>query len=70
MNQTFDIFIDQLVEDEDLRHAFIRGPRKNLGMADQWALPLSDNEISALIAMEPALWERVAEEFIDRLQAA
>ena len=70
MNQTFDIFIDQLVEDEELRHAFIRSPRKTLGMADDWAMPLSDSEISSLIAIEPSLWDRVAEELIDRLQAA
>ena len=70
MDATFEIFIDQLVADEEFRHSYLRSPRQTLGMADEWALPLSDTEISTLIALEPSLWDRVAEELIDRLQQA
>ncbi len=70
MDQNLDIFIDQLVADDEFRHCFIRNPRKTFGIAEDWALPLSDSEISALIAIEPALWDRVAEELIDRLEQA
>ena len=68
MDQTIEIFIDQLVTDEEFRHMFLRHPRRTLRMAGDWGLPLSDREISALLAIEPALWDRVAEALIDRLR--
>jgi hypothetical protein len=48
----------------------VRHPRQTLRLADEWGLPLSDSEINSLIATEPALWDRVAEELDDRLQQA
>jgi len=70
MEQTIAIFIDHLVADEEFRHDFLRNPRRTLRLADEWGLPLSDSEISALIATDSAVWERVAEELDDRLQQA
>ena len=70
MEQTIAIFIDHLVADEEFRHDFLRNPRRTLRLADEWGLPLSDSEIRSLIATEPAVWDRVAEELDDRLQQA
>jgi len=68
VEQTIEIFIDQLIADEEFRQMFLRRPRQTLRMAADWGLPLSDREIGALLAIEPALWDRVAETLIDRLR--
>jgi hypothetical protein len=70
MDQTFEIVIDQLVEDEEFRDSFFRNPRKTLRLADEWGLPLSDSEIHSLLERTPAVWERVARELNARLQEA
>jgi hypothetical protein len=68
MDQTFSIFIDELTADEELRYSFLRSPRGTLRMASEWGLPLCDSEISSLIAIDPSIWERVAETLMDRTQ--
>ena len=70
MSQTLDIFIDELLADEELRFNFFRNPRRMRWLAEQWELPLTDSEIQALIAMDPSLWDRIAEQLCSRLQQA
>jgi len=70
MKQTFEIFINELVSDEELRTSFLSSPRRTLELAGDWGLPLCDSEIRSLIAAEPSIWDRVAEELDSRLQAA
>jgi hypothetical protein len=70
MDQTFNIVIDQLVEDEEFRDAFLRNPRKTLRLAREWGLPLCDSEVYSLLAMTPSVWTRVAQAMTARLQEA
>lgn len=70
MEQTFEIFIDHLLADEELRDSFLRSPRQTLRLAAEWGLPLCDSEIQSLIATGQSVWERVAEELDCRLQDA
>jgi hypothetical protein len=50
MEHTVEIVSDQLVADEEFRDSFLRNPRRTLGLADEWGLPLSTTEIHALVA--------------------
>jgi hypothetical protein len=68
--QSLDIFIEELIADEEFRDAFFRNPRRTLRLAADWGLPLSETEIRSLIAAEPLVWDRVAEEIVSRLQEA
>jgi hypothetical protein len=70
MKQTFDIFIDELVTDEEFRETFLRRPRQTLALADDWGLPLSSSEIRSLIATEAGVWDRLAETLNARLIAS
>jgi hypothetical protein len=70
MDQTLDIFIDELMTNEELRYSFVTRPQQTLRLADEWALPLCESEIRTLIAMEPAMWDRVAEALSLRLREA
>jgi len=70
MGQSVEIFIDELVSDEEFREAFLRSPRKTLQFAADWGLPLSESEIRSLMAIDQSMWERVVEELDVRLQAA
>jgi hypothetical protein len=70
MEQTFEILIDELVSDEELRRSFFASPRRTLQLADEWGLPLCDSEIRSLITTDQSVWDRVAEELDSRLQRA
>lgn len=70
MEQTFEIFIDELASDEELRHSFLANPRRTLMSADDWGLPFCDSEIRSLLATEQSVWDRLAEELDARLQQA
>jgi hypothetical protein len=67
--QSLDIFIDELVSDEEFRDAFLRNPRKTLRGAAEWGLPLCESEIRSLIA-DRRLWDRVVNALNTRLQEA
>jgi hypothetical protein len=56
------IFLDELVGDEELRDAFLRSPRKTLELADDWALPLSATERWSLLAAHQALCDGLVEQ--------
>jgi hypothetical protein len=68
--QSLDIFIDELVADEEFRESFLRNPRRMLRLAAEWGLPLSESEMRSLILAEPSVWDRIAEEIDSRLQEA
>jgi len=70
MKQSIAIVVEELLADEEFRSSFLRNPRKALWLAGEWGVPLTDSEIGALLAAEPALWDRVAEDLIDRMQQA
>ena len=69
-DQSLEIFVEYLVEDEDFRDEFLRNPHRTLRHAAEWGLPLSDSEMSALLATDPAVWDRIADDLDSRLQAA
>ena len=64
------MLIGRLVTDEDFRRAFERDPQQVLGHAVEWGLSLSEIEVTALLATDQALWERIALELDSRLQKA
>ena len=68
--QSLDIFIDELVSDEELRDSFLRSPRKTLTLAGNWGLPLCESEILSLMASGQSFWVKVVEELDARLQEA
>jgi len=68
--QSLEIFIDHLIEDEELRDAFLHNPAKTLRLAADWGVPLCDSEIRALVAIGPAIWDRITDDVGARLQEA
>ena len=70
MRQSIEIFIEELVTDEEFREAFLRSPRKTLQFAADWGLPLSESEIGSLMSIDRSVWDRVVEELDVRLQEA
>jgi len=70
METALNLFIDELVINEDFRDSFLRSPRRALRTAQEWGLPLADSEIQLLLDVKPGTWDRVAEELGWRLQAA
>lgn len=70
LNDSLEIFIDELMSDDELRDAFLREPEQMLSRADDWALPLSDSELQSLRTPPYALWDRVTEELQARYRAA
>lgn len=67
--QSLDIFIDELMMDEEFRDSFLRNPRKTLQRAGDWGLPLCESELRSLLA-DSRLWERVVHALNTRLQDA
>jgi hypothetical protein len=65
-----ELLIGRLVTDEDFRRAFQRDPRRALSDAAAWGLALSAIEVSALLATDQTLWDRIAVELDSRLQKA
>lgn len=70
MQRHIELLIGRLVTDEDFRRAFERDPRSALSEAEQWGIALSAVEVSALLATDRSLWERIATEVDSRLQKA
>ena len=70
MQRHIEMLIGRRVTDEDFRRAFERDPRQVLSRAAEWGLALSEIEVSALLATDQALWERIALELDSRLQKA
>jgi len=65
-----ELLIGRLATDEDFRRAFQTDPRRTLGEAAEWGLALSAIEVTALLATDQTLWDRIAVELDSRLQKA
>ena len=70
MQRHIELLIGRLVTDEDFRRAFQIDPHKTLSDAEQWGLALTAVEVSALLATDQTLWDRIAIELDSRLQKA
>ena len=70
MHRHIELLIGRLVTDEDFRRAFQDDPRQALNDAAGWGLALSAVEVSAMLATDQRLWERIAVELDSRLQKA
>ena len=62
--------IGRLVTDEEFRETFLSDPHRALGELLERGTHLTHAEIAALIATDPVLWGRVAEQIDQRLQKA
>lgn len=70
MHRSIEMLIGRLVTDEDFRRAFERDPQQTLIDAAESGLCLSCVEVTALIATDRTLWDRIALELDCRLQKA
>jgi len=66
--RTIERAIDRLLTDEELRHEFIRSPRRTLGQLNEQGWELSRVEADALLSIEIGLWSEVAARIDSRLQ--
>ena len=65
-----EMVIGRLVTDEEFRQTFLSDPHLALAELLERGTFLTHAEIAALIATQPSLWGRVAEEIDQRLQKA
>jgi hypothetical protein len=65
-----EILIGELMADEELRDAFLRDPDRTLQRASDWALPLSESEVSSLRQSAHRLCDTVVEALEVRWPAA
>ena len=65
-----EMVIGRLVTDEEFRQTFLSDPHLALAELLERGTHLTHAEIAALIATQPSLWGRVAEEIDQRLQKA
>ena len=68
--RSIEMVIGRLVTDEEFRETFRSDPHRALAELLERGTHLTQAEIAALIATEPALWGRVADEIDSRLQKA
>ena len=66
--RTIERAIGRLLTDEELRHEFIRSPRRTLAELNEQGWELSRLEVDALLATEIGLWSEVAARIDSRLQ--
>lgn len=69
-NDTLDIFIYELMADDELLRAFLSNPRRTIRRAAEWGLPLSDNELRSLEPAAMALWDNLSEQLDARFASA
>ena len=63
-----EMLIGRLIADEQFREAFLADPSATLhGLCDR-GFELTPIEVAALMATDPALWQRAAERLDPRLQ--
>ena len=67
-HRTIERVIGRLLTDEELRHEFIRAPRRTLADLSEQGWELSRLEVDALLAIEMSLWPEVAARIDPRLQ--
>jgi hypothetical protein len=66
--RTIERVIGRLLTDEELRHKFIRSPRRTLLELNEQGWELSRLEVEALLATAIGLWPEVAARIDPRLQ--
>ena len=67
-HRTIERVIGRLLTDEELRHEFIRDPRRTLAELNEQGWEMSRLEVDALLSTEIALWPEVAARIDPRLQ--
>ncbi len=70
LEQSVEILVDELMNDDELRQAFFRNPYRTLKSGAEWGLALTDNEVEALCTSRVPVWERVADAMNARLPLA
>ena len=70
MQRNIELLIGRLVTDEDFRRSFQQDPRAALSVCERCGLALSAVEITALLATDRTLWDRISRELDSRLQKA
>ena len=68
--RSIEMVIGRLLTDEEFRETFLTDPQIALGELLERGTHLTHAEIAALIATDPTLWARVAEQIDQRLQKA
>ena len=61
VNDSLDLFIAELMMDDELLRSFLRDPEQTLERASDWGLPLSDSELQLLLAPAYRLWDNMTE---------
>ena len=61
LNDSLDIFIGELMADDELLNAFLHDPEQTVERARDWGLPLSDSELQQLFASVYRLWDNMTE---------
>ena len=69
-NDALDIFIFELMADDELLQAFLSNPRRTVRRAADWGLPLSDSELRSLEPAAMRLWENLSEQIDVRFATA
>ena len=67
-HRTIERVIGRLLTDEELRHEFIRAPRRTLADLNEQGWELSRLEVDALLTMDVRLWSDVAARIDPRIQ--
>jgi hypothetical protein len=70
VQRSIEVLIGRLITDEDFRRFFVADPDGALVAAGDWGLSFSQSEITALVATDSSLWDRVADLIDPRLQKA
>lgn len=70
LRKSFEILLDELRSDNNLRDAFVRHPRKTLRSAGDWGVALTDSELYLLTAAERLVFAEVAAAFQGEFLAA
>ena len=68
MQRHIELLIGRLVTDEEFRRSFQRDPQQTLSAVADCGIRLSTVEVTALLATDQTLWDRVAVELDSRLQ--
>jgi hypothetical protein len=70
VQRSIEIVIGRLATNEEFRATFLRNPEQALTDVSCCGLPLNAIEVSALLATDRSLWDRIASQLDSRLQKA
>lgn len=69
MQRDIELIIGRLLTDQGFRSAFLRDSQQALADAEKGGLVLNPFEVTALLATDRSMWERMARELSDTLSA-